>query len=246
MPAVVRGGRRQSTRPAPRKPAQRRGAGRKAPPGKLSALGKLDLGPRTAALSLVVAAVAAAGIFVIAPRGERIAASLNDGFHGQLANLGLRLDQVHVQGASAEAAPASRARLDMSTQQAIAASFSGSVMLAPATPLRASLSVKSAGPASIAAYVIAMPACLANAAWMRGDCEWEMGDPKTAYCCMGCSCLLRLLPMCIAPGPQERTAGARSCASACARCVRSGGVRPSASAPHPARSRSVRRRRRCA
>ncbi len=109
MPAVVRGGRRQSTRPAPRKPAQRRGAGRKAPPGKLSALGNLDLGPRTAAVSLVVAAVAAAGVFVIAPRGERIAASLNDGFHGQLANLGLRLDQVHVQGASAEAAPAIRA-----------------------------------------------------------------------------------------------------------------------------------------
>lgn len=124
MPAVVRGGRRQSSKPAPRKPAPRRGAGsragaRKAPTGKLSAFGSLDLSPRAAAISLGVGLALVAGVIFTGPRAERIGASLNDGFHGRLAAMGLRLDQVHIQGASAEAAPAIRAALDLTVGQPI-------------------------------------------------------------------------------------------------------------------------------
>ena len=52
MPAVVRGGRRQSSNQAPRKSAPRKGAPRRggsrnapATPGKMAALGRLDLSP---------------------------------------------------------------------------------------------------------------------------------------------------------------------------------------------------------
>ncbi len=78
-------------------------------------------------------------------------------------------------------APARCARaLVRSPHSAKASSFSGRVTLAPSTPLAARREAKSAWPASIATYSSAIPACRANAAWMRGDCECATGDPNTA------------------------------------------------------------------
>lgn len=122
MPAVVRGGRRQSSKPAPRKPAARRGGkARNAPPpaGRLSALGRIDLSPRTAAISMGAALLLMVGIFATGSRAERIAADVTDGVHGQLAGMGLELRQVHIQGASPEAAPAIQAAVALQPGQPI-------------------------------------------------------------------------------------------------------------------------------
>ncbi len=128
MPAVVRGGRRQSSnqaprKSAPRKGAPRRGASRNAPatPGKMAALGRLDLSPRAVIISFVAGVVLVGAVLFTGARADRIGASITNGVNNQLAGMGLALTRVHVTGASDEARPAIQAAIDLQRGQPITA-----------------------------------------------------------------------------------------------------------------------------
>ena len=110
MPAVVRGGRRQSSnQPAKRGAApktQGRGrAPRNAPatPGKMAALGHLDLSPRAVIISIVAGVAVLAGVLATGARAERISASISRGVDGTAAGMGLKLEKVFIEGESPEA-----------------------------------------------------------------------------------------------------------------------------------------------
>ena len=127
MPAVVRGGRRQSSNSAPkrgasssRKGAAPRGA-RNAPvvPGKFAAVGKLDLSPRAVVISIVAGVCVLAAVLATGARAERIGASMGHGMDSLTTGMGLSLRRVHITGASAEATPAIRAALDVHAGQPI-------------------------------------------------------------------------------------------------------------------------------
>jgi len=128
MPAVVRGGRRQSSnqaprKSAPRKGAPRRGASRNAPatPGKMAALGRLDLSPRAVIISFAAGVVLVGAVLFTGARADRIGASVSSGVNNQLAGMGLALNRVHVTGASDEARPAIQAAIDLQRGQPITA-----------------------------------------------------------------------------------------------------------------------------
>ncbi|KQY93741.1 MULTISPECIES: cell division protein FtsQ/DivIB [unclassified Brevundimonas] len=110
MPAVVRGGRRQSSNQpakrgaAPRSPGRGRSP-RNAPatPGKMAALGRLDLSPRAVIISIVAGVVVLAGVLATGARAERISASIGQGVDGAAAGMGLKLEKVFIEGESPEA-----------------------------------------------------------------------------------------------------------------------------------------------
>jgi cell division protein FtsQ len=121
MPAVVRGGRRTSSktgspRQAPRKTGGGRGRGRgnaPATPGKMAALGRLDLSPRSVVIAMGAGVVLLGAILFTGARAERIGASISNGVNGTLAGMGLALNRVHIQGASDEARPAIEAAIQL-------------------------------------------------------------------------------------------------------------------------------------
>jgi len=124
MPAVVRGGRRQSSnQPAKRGAApksQGRGrAPRNAPatPGKLAALGRLDLSPRAVVISIAAGALLLAGVLATGARAERIGASIGHGVDGMTAGLGLKLEKVFIEGESPEATRAIQQAVQLSADQ---------------------------------------------------------------------------------------------------------------------------------
>ncbi|MFY7718278.1 MAG: cell division protein FtsQ/DivIB [Brevundimonas sp.] len=124
MPAVVRGGRRQSSnQPAKRGAApksQGRGrAPRNAPatPGKLAALGRLDLSPRAVVISIAAGVLLLAGVLATGARAERIGASITHGMDGLTAGLGLKLEKVFIEGESPEATRAIQQAVQLSADQ---------------------------------------------------------------------------------------------------------------------------------
>jgi len=124
MPAVVRGGRRQSSnQPAKRGAApksQGRGrAPRNAPvtPGKLAALGRLDLSPRAVVISIAAGVLLLAGVLATGARAERIGASITHGMDGLTASLGLKLEKVFIEGESPEATRAIQQAVQLSADQ---------------------------------------------------------------------------------------------------------------------------------
>ena len=124
MPAVVRGGRRQSSVQAPKRAASKgggRGGPRNAPavPGKLAAIGRLDLSPRAVIISIAAGCVVLAAVLATGARAERIGQSFNHGIDSVTAGMGLKLRRVHVTGASAEASPAIQRALDLHAGQPI-------------------------------------------------------------------------------------------------------------------------------
>ncbi|GAA0867564.1 cell division protein FtsQ [Brevundimonas basaltis] len=126
MPAVVRGGRRQSSnQPAKRGAApksQGRGrAPRNAPavPGKMAAIGKLDLSPRAVVISIVAGVVVLAGVLATGARAERIGASIGQGVDGMVVGMGLKLEKVFIEGESAEATAAIQRAVQLSADQAM-------------------------------------------------------------------------------------------------------------------------------
>ena len=132
MPAVVRGGRRQSSnqpsrkRSAP-KGAPRRGGGRSTPrnaagtPGKMAALGRLDLSPRAVIISFAAGVVLVGAVLFTGARADRIGAAVTGGVNQQLAGMGLALNRVHITGASDEARPAIQAAIRLHQGQPITA-----------------------------------------------------------------------------------------------------------------------------
>ena len=117
MPAVVRGGRRQSAQ-APRRgaPAPARGKGpRNAPatPAKVAAIGRLDLSPRAVMISMAAGCLVLVAVLATGSRADRIGTAFSDGVDGITTGLGLKLRRVHITGASAEAQPAIQQALQL-------------------------------------------------------------------------------------------------------------------------------------
>ncbi|WP_395650721.1 cell division protein FtsQ/DivIB [Brevundimonas sp.] len=129
MPAVVRGGRRQSSASAPQRgtASPRRGVskaargGGNAPVvgGKFAAVGKLDLSPRAVVISILAGVVVLGAVLATGARAERIGASLSHGMDNMTAGMGLSLRRVHITGASAEATPAIQQALQLQAGQPI-------------------------------------------------------------------------------------------------------------------------------
>ena len=128
MPAVVRGGRRQSSNQAPKRNASRPGNGQggrsrsghaPAIPGKLAVIGRLDLTPRAVVISLMAGAVVLGAVLFTGSRADRIGAAWAHGVDNTTAGLGLKLRRVHITGASAEATPSIQRALQLQGGEAI-------------------------------------------------------------------------------------------------------------------------------
>ena len=125
MPAVVRGGRRQSSKqPAQRSAAPKGGRGRAprnapATPGKVAAIGRLDLSPRAVVISLMAGVVVLAGVLATGARAERIGASIGQGVDGMAVGMGLKLERVFIEGESAEATAAIQRAVQLNADQAM-------------------------------------------------------------------------------------------------------------------------------
>ena len=102
MPAVVRGGRRQSSG---------KGGARGAPSGRAAEIGRLDMSPRVVAATLVVGVGILAAVLATGARAERISTAVTERFDSLTTGMGLKVRQVHVTGASPEAAAAVRDRV---------------------------------------------------------------------------------------------------------------------------------------
>ncbi|MBU1347029.1 MAG: cell division protein FtsQ/DivIB [Alphaproteobacteria bacterium] len=128
MPAVVRGGRRANVASAPKRgnaPKGSSGRGRAAPrnvggvPGKMAALGRLDLSPRAVVLSICAGVAVLALVLATGARADRIGQSFHQGVDEVTTGMGLSLRRVHITGASAEAEPAIQRALDVRSGQPI-------------------------------------------------------------------------------------------------------------------------------
>lgn len=134
MPAVVRGGRRQSSnQPAKRGAASgskgRGRAPRNAPaiPGKMAAIGRLDLSPRAVVISIAAGVVLLAGVLATGARAERIGASIGRGVDGAAVGMGLKLEKVFIEGESPEATAAIQRAVQLHADQAMTAIDLGAV-----------------------------------------------------------------------------------------------------------------------
>ena len=115
MPAVVRGGRRQGS-------TKGKGQGsRNAPatPGKVAAIGRLDLSPRAVLISIVAGVVVLGGVLATGARAERISNSVSNKFDSVTSGMGLKVKQVHVTGASPEARAAIQQAVGVRADQPI-------------------------------------------------------------------------------------------------------------------------------
>ena len=129
MPAVVRGGRRANVASAPKRSVGPKGQGGRsrgaAPrnaggvPGKMAALGKLDLTPRAVVLSICAGFGVLALVLATGARAERIGQSVSHGMDQITTGMGLKLRRVHITGASAEATPAIQRALNVEAGQPI-------------------------------------------------------------------------------------------------------------------------------
>jgi cell division protein FtsQ len=127
MPAVVRGGRRQATvsKAAPKKTAgapKRKSKAASARGRKLHAL--KALGISNAAIAWAVAGVLVLGgglVLATHGRAAALAATASHVVDGRLAGMGLKLQRVRLEGASAEAEPAIKQALELSKGEPITA-----------------------------------------------------------------------------------------------------------------------------
>ena len=117
MPAVVRGGRRQSSNQPVKRGAAPKSQGRGRAPGKLAALGRLDLSPRAVVISIAAGVLLLAGVLATGARAERIGASITHGMDGLTAGLGLKLEKVFIEGESPEATRAIQQAVQLSADQ---------------------------------------------------------------------------------------------------------------------------------
>ncbi len=133
MPAVVRGGRRANVASAPKRTAAPKGQGggrgrasHKAAqgnvggvPGKMAALGRLDLTPRAVVLSICAGVSVLVLVLATGARADRIGQAFHQSVDAVTAGMGLKLRRVHISGASAEATPAIQRALNVEAGQPI-------------------------------------------------------------------------------------------------------------------------------
>jgi cell division protein FtsQ len=122
MPAVVRGGRRQSSKPAPKKTATkgsrsvatRAKRGREPAPGKLEALGNLGLSAKATGIMAACALVIVGGVVLFTGgRAQALGSAVDGFFDDRLVDMGFGLNKVHVDGASPTALKAIKAKLKL-------------------------------------------------------------------------------------------------------------------------------------
>jgi cell division protein FtsQ len=119
----VRGGRRQSSHSAPKKTAKtsRRTAQAAAPVGKLHAMGAVGLSPRAAAGAVLGLLLLGGGITLFTGgRAQALGHAINVAVDNRMAAMGFRLEKVHLEGVSAEAAPSVKAALGLYKGQPLA------------------------------------------------------------------------------------------------------------------------------
>ena len=126
MPAVVRGGRRQnSSQTAKRGAAPRNGGRGRAPrnaspiPGKVAAIGRLDLSPRAVIISITAGVLLLGGVLATGARAERIGASFGRGIDGVTVGMGFKLEKVFIEGESAEATASIQRAVQLQSGQPI-------------------------------------------------------------------------------------------------------------------------------
>ncbi|HYF22840.1 MAG TPA: cell division protein FtsQ/DivIB [Caulobacteraceae bacterium] len=126
MPAVVRGGRRQSSNSAPKKTAKKRPPrGRAASggvaAGKLRAVRGAGLPPGVTGAVALTVLVAGLGVTLFTGgRAEALGGAVGRAIDGRLAAVGFKLKRVHVQGASEHALPHVKAALGLTRDQPLA------------------------------------------------------------------------------------------------------------------------------
>ena len=126
MPAVVRGGRRQSSKPAPKKTAKAASArgpqrGAALPAGKLHAMSHFGLSPQVTGLAVVaILLLGGAVVMFTGGRAEALSAAVNNAIDGGMAGAGFRLEKVHVEGASPEALASIKSKLGLYRGQPLA------------------------------------------------------------------------------------------------------------------------------
>lgn len=125
MPAVVRGGRRQNSSPPQKRGAPRNGGRGRAPrnasaiPGKMAAIGRLDLSPRAVIVSIAAGVLLLGGVLATGARAERISASMGRGVDGLMVGMGFKLEKVFIEGESAEATAAIQRAVQLQAGQPI-------------------------------------------------------------------------------------------------------------------------------
>lgn len=117
MPAVVRGGRRQGSTKG--RGPQKGSRNAPATPGKVAAIGRLDLSPRAVLISIVAGVVVLGGVLATGARAERISNSVSNKFDSVTSGMGLKVKQVHVTGASPEARAAIQQAVGVRADQPI-------------------------------------------------------------------------------------------------------------------------------
>jgi cell division protein FtsQ len=128
MPAVVRGGRRQSSKPAPKKTAKATSRGSAAPKGswgqsagKLHALGHIGLSSKITAIAVVgMLALAGGAALFTGGRAQALGSSVNGFLDDRLVAMGFGLKRVHIEGASPVAMAAIKAKLNLFRGQPLA------------------------------------------------------------------------------------------------------------------------------
>ncbi len=120
MPAVVRGGRRQSSKPAPKKPAKQSSRRTKSQDGDWGEAGKLNALNRIGLSSMVTGALAVATLVLVGGvilftggRAEALGGAVNGFVDDRMVDLGFGLEKVHVEGASPVALAAIKAKLKL-------------------------------------------------------------------------------------------------------------------------------------
>lgn len=133
MPALVRGGRRQGSKPAPKagsKPGSARSARMRAPvaAGKLQAMTGVAISDRvTGGVVLTLLCLLSLVVLFTGGRAGRLAAATGEAGQKLLAGAGLRLERVHIEGASPEAVGEIRSRLQLYRGEPITAIDLGAV-----------------------------------------------------------------------------------------------------------------------
>lgn len=124
MPALVRGGRRQSSKSAPKKAARGkgpRGGSRGVAAGKLHAVKSVGLTPGAVAAAVGGLLIAAGAVVLFTGgRAEALGSAVGRAVDERLADAGFRLAKVHIDGASPEAAPAIKAAMGLYKDQPLA------------------------------------------------------------------------------------------------------------------------------